>query len=145
MGDVLAGAGLEYIPMEPFAAGFFRDGRIVRFHRDIEATVASIAEHDTADAQAYRAFMHKAVPLVKTAVHGADPSVRIRPEFGSRPREREIDIEEHRPQHAPSIAPPLCGRTVGETGSPTSPISGCPDSNWGPHPYQGCALPTEPY
>jgi len=19
-----------------------------------------------------------------------------------------------------------------------------PDSNWGPHPYQGCALPTEP-
>ena len=26
----LAGAGLEYIPMEPFATGFFRDGRIVR-------------------------------------------------------------------------------------------------------------------
>ena len=20
-----------------------------------------------------------------------------------------------------------------------------PESNWGPHPYQGCALPTEPY
>ena len=64
----MSGAGLDYIPMEPFATGFFRDGRIVRFHRDIEQTVASIAEHDTADAEAYRAFMHKAVPLVKTAV-----------------------------------------------------------------------------
>ncbi len=68
----LAGAGLEYIPMEPFATGFFRDGRIVRFHRDIDQTVASIAEHDKADAEAYRAFMHKAVPLVKTAVTGLE-------------------------------------------------------------------------
>jgi phytoene dehydrogenase-like protein len=68
----LAGAGLEYIPMEPFATGFFRDGRIVRFHRDIEQTVASIAEHDREDAEAYRAFMHKAVPLVKTAVTGLE-------------------------------------------------------------------------
>ncbi|MEO5982694.1 MAG: NAD(P)/FAD-dependent oxidoreductase [Pedococcus sp.] len=68
----LAGAGLEYIPMEPFASGFFRDGRIVRFHRDIEQTVASIAEHDQADAEAYRAFMHKAVPLVKAAVTGLE-------------------------------------------------------------------------
>jgi hypothetical protein len=67
----LARAGLEYIPMEPFATGFFREGRIVRFHRDIEQTVASIAEHDKADAEAYRAFMHKAVPLVKTAVTGS--------------------------------------------------------------------------
>ena len=68
----LAGAGLEYVPMEPFATGFFRDGRVVRFHRDIEATVASIAEHDTADAEAYRRFMHRAVPLVRTAVAGLE-------------------------------------------------------------------------
>ncbi len=68
----LVGAGLEYIPMEPFATGFFRDGRIVRFHRDNEQTVASIAERDRADAEAYRAFMHKAVPLVKTAVTGLE-------------------------------------------------------------------------
>jgi phytoene dehydrogenase-like protein len=68
----LAGAGLEYIPMEPFATGFFRDGRIVRFHRDIEQTVASLAEHDREDAEAYRAFMHKGVPLVKTAVTGLE-------------------------------------------------------------------------
>ena len=59
----LAGAGLEYIPMELFATGLFRDGRIVRFHRDIEQTVASIAEHNRAEAEACRAFMHKAVPL----------------------------------------------------------------------------------
>lgn len=68
----LAGAGLDYIPMEPFATGIFRDGRVVRFHRDIEETVASIAEHDKADAEAYRAFIHKAVPLVKTAVTGLE-------------------------------------------------------------------------
>ncbi len=68
----LAGAGLEYLPMDPFATGFFRDGRIVRFTRDIEQTVASIAEHSRADAEAYRAFMHRAVPLVKTAVTGLE-------------------------------------------------------------------------
>ncbi|MFP5220202.1 MAG: phytoene desaturase family protein [Actinomycetes bacterium] len=68
----LAGAGLEYVPMEPFATGVFRDGRIVRFWRDVERTVASIAEHDRADAEAYRAFMHRAVPLVRTAVTGLE-------------------------------------------------------------------------
>jgi phytoene dehydrogenase-like protein len=68
----LAGAGLEYVAMEPFATGVFRDGRIVRFSRDIEQTVASIAEHDRDDAVAYRALMHRAVPLVRTAVTGLD-------------------------------------------------------------------------
>ena len=68
----LRGAGLEYVPMDPFATGLFRDGRIVRFHRDIEQTVASIAEHSRADADAYRAFMHRAVPLVQTAVTGLE-------------------------------------------------------------------------
>ncbi len=68
----LAGAGLEYLPMDPFATGIFRDGRVVRFHRDLEETVASIAEHSRADAEAYRAFMHRAIPLVKTAVTGLE-------------------------------------------------------------------------
>ena len=68
----LAGAGLEYLPMDPFATGFFRDGRIVRFHRSIDATVDSIAEHSRPDAEAYAAFMRRAVPLVKTAVTGLE-------------------------------------------------------------------------
>ena len=68
----LRGAGLEYVPMDPFATGFFRDGRIVRFHRDIEQTVDSIAEHSRADADAYRAFMHRALPLVKLALAGLE-------------------------------------------------------------------------
>jgi phytoene dehydrogenase-like protein len=68
----LPGAGLEYVPMDPFASGVFRDGRIVRFFRDIEQTVASIAEHDRAEADAYRAFLHRAVPLVRTAVTGLE-------------------------------------------------------------------------
>jgi phytoene dehydrogenase-like protein len=68
----LAGAGLEYLPMEPFATGVFRDGRAVRFFRDIEQTVEGIAEHDRTEAEAYRAFLHRAVPLVRTAVSGLD-------------------------------------------------------------------------
>ncbi|MCU1673924.1 MAG: peptidase family [Frankiales bacterium] len=58
--------------MEPFATGVFRDGRIVRFSRDVEQTVASIAEHDPADAAAYRDFMAPAIPLVRTAVSGLE-------------------------------------------------------------------------
>ncbi len=68
----LRGAGLDYLPMDPFATGVFRDGRVVRFHRDLDQTVASIAEHSRADAEAYRAFMHRAIPLVKTAVTGLE-------------------------------------------------------------------------
>ncbi len=68
----LRGAGLEYLPMDPFATGVFRDGRIVRFHRDLDQTVDSIAEHSRPDADAYRAFMHRAIPLVKTAVSGLE-------------------------------------------------------------------------
>ena len=69
----LAGAGLDYLEMSPFATGFFRDGRIVRFHRSVEQTCESIAEVGTRDeADAYRAFMHRALPLVKTAVTGLE-------------------------------------------------------------------------
>lgn len=73
----LAGAGLVYREMDPFAAGFFRDGRVVRFWRSIEQTVASIAEIDPVEAQRYAAFMHRATPLVRMAVTGLDsgPSV----------------------------------------------------------------------
>ncbi len=69
----LAGAGLEYIEMSPFATGVFRDGRIVRFHRSVEQTCASITEAGTgAEADSYRAFMARAVPLVQTAVTGLE-------------------------------------------------------------------------
>ena len=33
-----------------------------------------------------------------------DPAIRIRPELGPRTGEREVDVEEHRPQHPTSIA-----------------------------------------
>jgi len=66
----LAEAGLVYQEMEPFAAGFFADGRVVRFHRSIERTVASIAEHDPAEARRYADLMAKSLPLVDVAVAG---------------------------------------------------------------------------
>jgi phytoene dehydrogenase-like protein len=66
----LAGAGLRYVEMDPFATGFFADGRIVRFARSLEETVASIAEHDAGEAEAYRRFLHRATPLVEVVVAG---------------------------------------------------------------------------
>ncbi len=68
----LAGAGLVYQQMDPFSIAVFADGRIVRFHRSIDETVASIAEHDRAEAEAYRAFMDKALPIVRTML----PAIR---------------------------------------------------------------------
>ena len=72
----LAGAGLEYQEMDPFSVAVFADGRRVRFHRSIEATVDSIAEHSASEARAYTEFMDKAVPVVRTilpAVQGEMP------------------------------------------------------------------------
>ena len=68
----LARAGLEYLPMDPFATGLFSDGRAVRFFRDLDATVESIAEQSPDDALAYRAFMRRALPLVEVAVGSLD-------------------------------------------------------------------------
>ena len=73
----LSGVGLDYIEMDPFATGI-ASGGIVRFHRDIEQTVDSIAQQSAADALAYRAFMRRAVPLVKTAVGSLDPGSGMR-------------------------------------------------------------------
>jgi len=68
----LAGAGLSYQEMDPFSVAVFDDGRIVRFHRSVDETVASIAEHDRFEAVAYQAFMAKAVPIVRTIL----PAIR---------------------------------------------------------------------
>ncbi|HVE45487.1 MAG TPA: NAD(P)/FAD-dependent oxidoreductase [Acidimicrobiales bacterium] len=77
----LAGAGLVYQEMDPFSIAIHADGRRVRFFRSIEATVDSIAEHSPAEAQAYRRFMSKALPVVRTvlpAIRG-DMSPRVLP------------------------------------------------------------------
>jgi len=66
----LAGAGLEYREMDPFAVAFFADGRRVRFHRSIEQTVRSIAELDRREAAAYADFMDVAVPVVDLLIAG---------------------------------------------------------------------------
>ena len=68
----LAGAGLAYVEMNPFATSIGVDGRHVRFWRSVDATVASIAEHDRAEADAYRAFIEIAIPVVRALL----PSVR---------------------------------------------------------------------
>jgi phytoene dehydrogenase-like protein len=68
----LVGAGLDYIEMDPFAVALRADGRRVRFYRSIEATVASIAESDLEEADAYAAFMKVAIPTVQALL----PSIR---------------------------------------------------------------------
>ncbi len=72
----LAGAGLVYQEMNPFSVALFADGRRVRFHRSVEATIDSIAEHSRTEARAYADFMAKAVPVIRTvlpAVQGEMP------------------------------------------------------------------------
>jgi len=68
----LAGAGLDYLEMDPFSIAVHADGRRVRFHRCIDATVESIAEESPDEAVAYRRFMEKAAPLVRTLL----PAIR---------------------------------------------------------------------
>lgn len=79
----LAGAGLEYIEMNPFSVAIRADGRRVRFYRSIEATIASLAESDQKEADAYAAFMDVAIPVVQAVL----PSIRgevSRTEFPTR-------------------------------------------------------------
>ncbi|GAC1401887.1 MAG: NAD(P)/FAD-dependent oxidoreductase [Ktedonobacteraceae bacterium] len=68
----LAGAGLEYIEMDPFSVAIRADGRRVRFYRSIEATIASIAESDQDEARAYATFMKVAIPIVRSVL----PTIR---------------------------------------------------------------------
>jgi phytoene dehydrogenase-like protein len=68
----LGGAGLRYREMDPFSVAVRGDGRHVRFHRSIEATVDSIAEHDAVEARAYREFMDEALPIIRAVL----PAIR---------------------------------------------------------------------
>ncbi len=78
----LAGAGLDYLEMDPFSVAIHADGRRVRFWRSIEATVDSIAESDPVEAAAYRAFMRRAVPLIKATM----PAIRGEMSLAEAPR-----------------------------------------------------------
>lgn len=77
----LVGAGLDYIEMDPFSVAIRADGHRVRFYRSIEATVKSIAESDSREAQAYATFMEIAVPIVKVVL----PSIRGEASLSSLP------------------------------------------------------------
>jgi phytoene dehydrogenase-like protein len=70
----LVGAGLEYLEMDPFSMATFADGRAVRFHRSVDATVSSIAEHDRAEADDYRRFVAAGDHLLDAVL----PTVRQR-------------------------------------------------------------------
>ncbi len=73
----LPGAGLQYREMDPFSIAVFDDDRIVRFHRSVDETVASIAEHDPVEADEYRDFVRAGDALVSAML----PAIRgeIRP------------------------------------------------------------------
>jgi len=76
----LAGAGLDYLEMDPFSIAVHADGRRVRFFRSIEATVDSIAETSPSEADAYRRFLDKSLPIVRTvlpAIRGDAPATAL--------------------------------------------------------------------
>lgn len=91
----LAGAGLVYQEMDPFSVAIHADGRRVRFWRSIEATVDSIAESDPVEAQAYRAFMDQALPLIKATMPA------IRGEMGLREAPRRLGNVAQALRHRP--------------------------------------------
>jgi phytoene dehydrogenase-like protein len=68
----LAGAGLDYIEMDPFSVAIHEDGRRVRFFRSVEQTVDAIAEESPDEALAYRRFIRTALPVVGAVL----PAVR---------------------------------------------------------------------
>ncbi|WP_164701210.1 NAD(P)/FAD-dependent oxidoreductase [Modestobacter sp. KNN46-3] len=72
----LEDVGLRYVEMDPFSVAVGRDGAIVRFHRSVERTVASIAEVSPVDADRYRAWMRDAMPLVRVLSAGLSGSSR---------------------------------------------------------------------
>ncbi len=74
----LAGAGLRYQEMDPFSVAIHEDGRRVRFHRSIDATVASIAESDPVEARAYQEFMRLAVPVVEAVMPAIRGEIGVR-------------------------------------------------------------------
>ncbi len=74
----LAEVGLEYLAMDPFAVAVFDDGRIVRFHRDIERTVDELRAVSAQEADAYAAFMRKAVPLIEWSMTGIEAGASTR-------------------------------------------------------------------
>ncbi|MGQ0617242.1 MAG: phytoene desaturase family protein [Acidimicrobiia bacterium] len=82
----LAAAGLEYREMDPFSIAVHEDGRRVRFSRSIEATVASIAESDKAEAAAYQRFMDLALPIVHTVLPAIRGRVGVKEVLGRVPQ-----------------------------------------------------------
>ncbi|SFQ53825.1 Phytoene dehydrogenase-related protein [Amycolatopsis arida] len=65
-------AGLVYREMDPFSVAVLAGGPIIRFHRSVERTVASIAEVDPAEARRYADWMHAALPVI-TALRAGLP------------------------------------------------------------------------
>jgi phytoene dehydrogenase-like protein len=81
----LAGAGLEYLEMDPFSVSVRAGERPIRFHRSVDATVDSIAAVSEPEAEAYRRFVERAAPIVdvvlpavRGAMRGAELPRRIR-------------------------------------------------------------------
>ena len=66
----LAGAGLRYVEMDPFAVSVGRDGRIIRFWRDVDATLESIAAVAPGAVDGYRRFVEEARPIADLATVG---------------------------------------------------------------------------
>jgi phytoene dehydrogenase-like protein len=76
----LAGAGLNYIEMNPFTVAVRGNGQFVRFYRSVEATVRSIAEIDREEAARYGEFIETALPIIRTVLTSI-----TRPETSSGP------------------------------------------------------------
>jgi phytoene dehydrogenase-like protein len=78
----LAETGLSNREMDPISVAVFEDGEVVRFHRSVDETVASIREVSPADAGRYASWMRDAMPVIDALrpgiEAGASPGRRLR-------------------------------------------------------------------
>lgn len=81
----LAGVGLAYVEMDPFAVSITREGQPIRFWRDLEATLDSIAAVAPTDVDGYRRFITDAMPIVDLAVGGVNAGASWRRQLGMLP------------------------------------------------------------
>jgi phytoene dehydrogenase-like protein len=142
----LARYGLEYIDLDPLFYAPFPDGAAITIYKSVERTVENIARVSPADAEAYRAFIRRWLPLaegmVETFNHAPTPLnlgryLIARQGFGSAMFDRLTDIlhgygQVLREAFTGPHLPALIGWMAAQSGPPPTEPFSAPFALWHP-------------
>lgn len=142
----LARYGLDYIDLDPLFYAPFPDGAAITIYKSVERTVESIARVSPADAEAYRAFIRRWLPLaegmVETFNHAPTPLnlgryLIARQGFGSAMFDRLTDIVHSygqvlREAFSGPHLPALIGWMAAQSGPPPTEPFSAPFALWHP-------------